>query len=941
MKTLMKCIFLIACVWAFISCSLDEFYTPGSTDTRSIQFIARPTSFTGYTVRTKASNSLAEMENRVSSAYFLAFNKDGNRFVFDDLTDRIQSNAVPTINLRSDLRTELVTVCYLVNVSYEFASSIETIDDLNNPLNITYADPVQAGAIGVPLLTCSKHNIETCCIPMFSVKTVNLPTDETSFTMELKRSFAKMDVELSMNLEGDDEDHKTKFFNLMEYSVINLPNKVMLIDPAEGIDTLATAVMEPSGWGPSDMEDPVVTDRLFEGEATFGQNEGVSFSFYTPEHFVIPAVSPDDVIPTSTKPEERQKYKPLLVEGQNATLLRLKGLYGEGEEDLVKTLTYDIYLGRNNSDDFCIFRNFRYNNKIRIIDTQNFKDGGDLGIDHRVNLETKGFLVGFKRATLLDAHYEVRPMRIRFPNNPVPGKVTVEILKEDKTPASPDEMSWIRVERPKSSDRTSSSATYYTTGKRKYFTANLVTSDLKNNVKIEYNPYHTSEGDLYGHIPIWVYVDEYSVAATDNDVNKNRKAILRVTFTPDNITEDNGIVSQSFTVQQRAMYPISHGGRNYNIEYFEEYLYDFDGQENYGEEGGEYVGGDGVVWGMNGTQLSHIHQSMFINSEATGLWESLIEGAMNLTLSSISPLYDFYLSRDIPESVYNPRKNINIEFTEEDKQGIAVRDYSGVEFNLEAIISQKINNGSNMALNDAISSAIEYCYKKNKAATSQKDAVYVESTSGVLNRTTYNTSNFKWFLPAIDEMEDLIMGGKDIPFFNEVFTKSWYWSCQSAFNRYYLYYSIVMDYLISKDEDQRVGEYYLEDIYSARATKLDKNVFISSDSNGYTGFKSLFYLSTRAWDYVDIEDTSSPLDLYHWVYERRQTGTTGGWWPRPTYETKWWQDDKIHTFPYEADDAGVHARGVKNRVRCIYNPNPPKQVIVSGSGDDIQYEYKY
>ena len=299
MKTLMKYIFLIVSVWAFISCSLDEFYTPDSADTRSIQFIVRPTSFAGYTVRTKSSSSLTEMENRISSAYFLAFNKDSRRFILDDLTDRIQNNAIPVINLRSDLRTEVVTVCYLVNVSYEFASSIETIDDLDNPLNITYADPVQAGAIGVPLLRCEKHNIETCSIPMFAIKTVNLPTDESSFTMELKRAFAKMDVELSMNLEGDDEDHKTNFFNLMEYSVINLPNKVMLIDPAEGIDTLATAVMEPSGWGPSDMEDPVVTDRLFEGEATFGQNEGVSFSFYTPEHFVIPAVSPDDVIPTS------------------------------------------------------------------------------------------------------------------------------------------------------------------------------------------------------------------------------------------------------------------------------------------------------------------------------------------------------------------------------------------------------------------------------------------------------------------------------------------------------------------------------------------------------------------------------------------------------------------------------------------------------------------
>lgn len=921
MKTLMKCIFLIACVWAFISCSLDEFHTPDSTDTRSIQFIARPTSFTGYTVRTKASNSLAEMENRVSSAYFLAFNKDGNRFVFDDLTDRIQSNAVPTINLRSDLRTELVTVCYLVNVSYEFASSIETIDDLDNPLNITYADPVQAGAIGVPLLTCSKHNIETCCIPMFSVKTVNLPTDETSFTMELKRSFAKMDVELSMNLEGDDEDHKTKFFNLMEYSVINLPNKVMLIDPAEGIDTLATAVMEPSGWGPSDMEDPVVTDRLFEGEATFGQNEGVSFSFYTPEHFVIPAVSPDDVIPTSTKPEARQKYKPLLVEGQNATLLRLKGLYGEGEEDLVKTLTYDIYLGRNNSDDFCIFRNYRYNNKIRIIDTQNFKNGGDLGVDHRVNLETKGFLVGFKRATLLDAHYEVRPMRIRFPNKKetAPGTVSVEILKEDKTPAGADEMPWIRLERPASSDRTISSATHYTNGKRKYFTTDLVSATLNNNVRIEYDPHDVTEGDLEGHIPIWVYVDEYAVAADDNAENKNRKAILRVTFTPDNITEDNGIVSQFFTVQQRAMYPISHGGRTYNIEYFEEYLYDFDGQENYGEEGGEYVGGDGVVWGLNATQLSHIYTAKFIDGENDNFQDYIND------LISDDIKYDYYLDRDIPKSVYNPIAGNYVEFTNKPQ----IRDFSGYIFNFEIITNQGINNDSNLALNDRAQSAIEYCYKKNKAASGRKDAIYVEKTDR--EETTYNTANLKWYVPAIDEMEDIIMGGKSIDFFKRIFTNDWYWSCQPAYNRYYMFYHAVgIGVLV--DEIVNVGEYYVEDIYNSRATKLSGEEFIGSDSEGYTGISyrfedtSNFGLNPKS-DSVEIPNA---LDLYMWKYEGRTI-----------FSKKWVQKEKLTTFDPERDAEGVNPRNSPNRVRCIYNPNPPKQIIVSGSGDDTQYEYKY
>lgn len=919
MKNLLKYTYILFSAIACISCSIEEMTQPDSSSTNQVRFIARPTSFCGYDVVTKSAEALSQLDSKISTAFFLAFNNKGERFLFEDLTADIQGG-IPSVNLRSDIRTTEVTVCWLANVSYDFAASIQSVEDLETKhLDIVYADPDSAGAIGVPVLKYKADSEEEYCFPMFCTGKFELSTiDASPVTMELKRLFARMDVELSLNLEGDDEDHKTKFFNLMEYSVINLPNKVMLIDPSEGIDTLATAVMEPSGWGSSDMAPMEVTDRLFEGDATFGQNEGVSFSFYAPEHFVIPSVSVDDVIPTSVKQEERQKYKPLLAQGQNATLLRFKGLYGEGSNE--KTLTYDIYLGRNNSDDFCIFRNYRYNNKISIINTQNFKDGGDLGVDHRVDLKTKGFLVGFKRATLLDAHYEVRPMRIKFPNTQVKGKVTVEILKEDKTPASPNEMTWIRVERPKASDRKNSS-TYCTTGKRKYFTTDLVTSDLEDGVKIEYNPFDSSEGDLDGHIPIWVYVDEYSVAATDNEANKNRKAIIRVTFTPDKITEENGIVSQSFTVQQRAMYPITYGGRTYNIEYFEEYLYDFDGQDNYGDEGGEYVGGDGVMWGMNDTQLSHIYTAKFVDGENDN-FEDYINDLISEDIK-----YDYYLQRDIPSKVYNPITNDYTKFSTNPE----IRDFSGYIFNFEIITDKGINNGSNLALDDQVKSAIEYCYKKNKADPGKKEALYVESTSGLVNKTTtYNTANLKWYVPAIDEMEDIIQGGKSNEFFNRIFTNDWYWSCQPAYNRYYMFYHAVGSGLIV-DKLVNIGEYYVEDIKKSRATKLSGDGFIASDSEGYTGLSYRFENTSNFGLQPKIGSVELPnaLDLYMWSYEGR------------LFNKKWVQKNKLATFDAERDAEGVFPRDIHKRVRCIYNPNPPKKIKVSGSGDNTKYEYVY
>lgn len=949
MKNLLKYLYILFSVLVCISCSLEEMTRPDSSRTAQVRFVARPTSFSGYDVVTKSSEALSQIENKISTAFFLAFNNKGERFLFEDLTTGLQGN-IPPVTLRSDIRTTEVTICWLANVPYDYASSIRTVADLESkPLDIVYADPNLTGAIGVPALKYKSDSEEEYCFPMFCAKTFDLTTIGTApVTMELKRLFARMDVELSLNLAGED-DHKNKFFTLVDYSVINLPDKVKLFDQLDtmAVENVKDAVMSPSNWDAADMAQTFTTDRLFDGDATFGQNQGVSFTFYAPEHFVNP-VTPTTGLPddydsdAEEKKVEKQKYKPLFVgQGQYPTLMRFKGLYVEVEAgaELVKTLTYDIYLGRDNFQDFCIFRNYKYNNKISITATQNFKDGGWMGVDHRVDLETKGFLVSFKRATLLDAHYEVRPMRVRFPISPAAGTVSVEILKEDKTPAGADEMPWIRLERPASSDRDSSSVTHYTNGKRKYFTTDLVSATLKNNVRIEYDPHDDTEGDLEGFVPIWVYVDEYAVAADDNAENKNRKAIIRVTFTPDEITENSGVVSQSFIVQQRAMYPISYDSRTYNIEYFEEYLYNFDGEKNYGEEGGEYVGENGIIWGMKGKQLSQLYQSMFMNSAASGGWEGLIETFMNMTLSSISPKYDYYLSRDLPESVYDYRDNVPVKFSESEYEAVKYRDYAGYTFNLETILNNNINNGNNLLLNYQPSSALEYCYKKNKAGSGQKDAIYVESTSG--STTTYNTANFKWYLPAIDEMEDIIMGGKDVEFFNDIFTKSLYWSCQTSFNRNYLYYNT----MVGSTERRRIGEYYEEDVRNARATKLEGDTFLTSGSRDYSGLYYMYYYSIiiSTPDPVVVKDTTDPLELYYHVYERRQTGTEETWWggSRPIYETKWWQEEKIHTFAYEVDDPGVRPRDEFNRVRCIYNPTPPKQIKKTVSNGNTTYELVY
>ena len=72
-------------------------------------------------------------------------------------------------------------------------------------------------------------------------------------------------------------------------------------------------------------------------------------------------------------------------------------------------------------------------------------------------------------------------------------------------------------------------------------------------------------------------------------------------------------------------------------------------------------------------------------------------------------------------------------FTEEEKE-----DNNGKDF---------ISSGS---LASEPLSAVEYCYNKNKR--NAKGEVMFKESDG-----TWNIDNFKWYLPAIDEIEDIVM----------------------------------------------------------------------------------------------------------------------------------------------------------------------------------------
>ena len=118
-------------------------------------------------------------------------------------------------------------------------------------------------------------------------------------------------------------------------------------------------------------------------------------------------------------------------------------------------------------------------------------------------------------------------------------------------------------------------------------------------------------------------------------------------------------------------------------------------------------------------------------------------------------------------------------------------------------------------------SAFAYCYHKNK-----------RNDNGVVE-------NQKWYLPAIDEIEDIAAGAYDE--FDKVFQNKKYWSCQPAYNKESLKAKVVTKLEIG--EAFLLADYYVDNIKRARATSIvitiengkQKPNNIPSNTPGYSG----------------------------------------------------------------------------------------------------------
>lgn len=697
----------------------------------------------------------------------------------------------------------------------------------------------------------------------------------STLNIPIKALYAKINFEIEVRPDQTIQDSFAPQFTLKNYKIVNVPNSLDFKNSTNADTDDAIGVL-----------DPITVDA---GNPVASGSNTIKFSFYLPENLLVSdkdtasfeypfkgsydkTIDKDEDGIRNEDEKYCQRYKgKLLGENQKATHIVLKGEFRDHQNHSVN-VDYTIHLGKDNFSDFNIVRNCEYSNYITIKGILNSSDNKDnyISLDHRVNVEhTQPSIVSLRREVLLDSHYEIRPIRIKKSNyagDNLPNAMKVEVL-------SPSITTWMRVERSfgdgnEDGQYPSNAATdgvpiyitaddctdgnYAPKGKRRYFTHNLITG--ANAGTYDYPLNNSTQAivplDENGEC-VWLYVDECTEVG-----DGTRSGVIRMTYgnlkNDGTFTEVNSeeFPQVNYAIIQRKLFNVSNSGsgKTYHIEYEEEYLHNFDSEDIFGETQEE-----GMEWGLYGTTLSFDHDALFFESYLG--WD-IIDYIINIVKGNTPAYYDYYIRSHDAEKLNQTLATIHDhagwDFCDE-----IIKQVNGTVPNQSA--ANKDTNPDNditiLPLNKQPKSAIEYCYNKNKRL----------ANGNVI-------SDYRWYLPAIDEMEEIVMStytsenGTYYTYSRFLdFQNKYYWSCQPAYLPNYAYYrsSLRIDYYgdYYRDDDGKYAAGTAEaqsdrnNIGSARATKvLYENGGYKSSPSGTDGYYSFYNANTKVTTYEGTEN---------------------------------------------------------------------------------------
>ena len=572
-------------------------------------------------VVTRSAIAKNEEEKRINRLYLFFFDKNGNYlesnnkdafFPYMALAEGTSNVSIPTDVFEVPTLAEATTIYALANVATEVVddtnkdgypdnfpkegrdgkSPKEIFDEfVYDPLNYTSSSREDITALpntGMPMVGKS-------------TTTVNL-TGKGSLTMQLKALMARIDINISIDSEFSDGTGRLPRLSIAEWSVYNMPTAVPLTEPTNGLTSLQTNdPYRNSGDIPSDA---VVYNHEGTATITFYMFENMIAPDEDPESYKYPDGVVDDV--------DKQRWKPMLVnEDSKATYFKMRAYYSTyngdpslpaEEDNTTIEAEYTFYLGKDAVKDFKVMRNRHYANNVVISGLTHVGNNPDhITFDARVNIteQNNPFFLSMLRERNFDAHFGVTPMDVYLFEDGKNPKMTVSLGNDaDDANGKP----WIRMEHVPAenmedgtlpagmnTDTHLQTGTGWTrgNGKRKYFTTDLVTTSLANNIQYEIR---TSRDRIY------FYLDE-------NLSTKDRTATVNISYTDDDTPTPR---TRTITIVQHGLLPVTVQGDNENptqqiyVEAYEEYASHYDPLDEFQ---GEYIY-DGLEWGLNGTYLN-------------------------------------------------------------------------------------------------------------------------------------------------------------------------------------------------------------------------------------------------------------------------------------------------------------------------------------------------
>lgn len=572
---------IMALATMLLSSCVEEELVPQNGSRSCVQFVGRVPGFADYDVTTRAAKT--PEESAIKYMTLLIFDNADRLISKQSIESSVPLFVVDrnTLNSSTSNGINQADVYMITNVSEAEVNSwnVQTVSELMAVKHEYDVASLNIPADGFPM--------------MGSMKNVNLNPGyvipDSKIEIPLENLFAK--IVFNIRLETI-QDYFAPSFQMTNWEVHNLP---------KGFGLVGTQNDGQTSFYNDTFDDPV-SSRRFTGANPVSGSNTMSFSFYMPEHKVNPAVQASAYsYPDGIADNEKQRFKPCLVDRERnssisasyegkPTYVVINGVFTDHQNHQY-AVSYKVYLGSDNWQNFQVERNGQYNNSIVIRGVTNSQDGedGSVSIDHRVNVDANHFMVRMERETMLDSHIEVRPLQIQIldAGAGVDQKIKVYLANpSDPSKAIKNtEMTWARMEVVNSAMNTSVYCPYNSInrGRRKYFTTSLL-SDLKNNVEAEL----TSETNN-----LWLYFDENTNVST----NGTREIVLVVEYYENNVLK----TTKHYTFSQHDLYPVIYQDVDagieyrYDIEFFEEYLYNYNPDDDFNSTVA------GMPWGPKNT----------------------------------------------------------------------------------------------------------------------------------------------------------------------------------------------------------------------------------------------------------------------------------------------------------------------------------------------------